>query len=262
MLRSKYFWTQVGLMILAAGLLVGLIFFILGIYTHHGEKISIPGLTGLQVDLATRQAEKDGFEVVVTDSVFIVGKNGGVVLAQNPEKGTFAKEGRKIYVTLTKFMPDMIPISALPALYGKNFELKKKVLVEGYEIQSVIVGQMYDAGEPGSILRVMYNNDTIIDAKGVRDNVSLPKGSKLQFIVSTNEGGQMEVPDLICRSYDEATFTVGTNFQISVSNGLGGKYIVSQDPAYTPGLKVNRGTTIFVELSNTRPPNCPPDDDE
>lgn len=113
MFRSKYFWTHVGLMILAVGLLTGLIFFFLGLYTHHGEKIPISGLNGLQVELAKRQAEEDGFEVVVTDSVFIVGQKGGIVLAQNPEKGTFAKEGRKIYVTLSKYMPDMVPIGSL-----------------------------------------------------------------------------------------------------------------------------------------------------
>ncbi|KXK18641.1 MAG: PASTA domain-containing protein [Saprospiraceae bacterium] len=262
MFRSKYFWTHVGLMILAVGLLTGLIFFFLGLYTHHGEKIPISGLNGLQVELAKRQAEEDGFEVVVTDSVFIVGQKGGIVLAQNPEKGTFAKEGRKIYITLSKYMPDMVPIGSLPALYGKNFELKRKVLMEGYEIQSAVVGQLYDAGEPGCILRVIYNYDTIIDARGVRDNISLPKGAKLKFIVSTNQGGQMEVPDLICQEFDEARFSVGNNFELSGRSGTSGKYIVAQEPAYTPGVKIDRGTTIIVDLSDSRPPGCPPDEDE
>ncbi|MCO6460819.1 MAG: hypothetical protein J5I59_05410 [Saprospiraceae bacterium] len=262
MFKSKYFWIQVGLMVGSVLALVAITLFILRIYTHHGEKIPITRLINLDYTLASTMAKNDGFEVVVSDSVFVVGKKGGIILAQNPEEGTFAKEGRKIYVTLTKYSPDMIPVNTLPALYGKSYELKSKVLLEGFEIQSSIVGRMYDKGVPGQILKVIYGNDTIINEDGIKDKVSLPRGAKLKFIVSTQEGGQVMIPDFVCKMYDEAVFLAGNDLHLSVISGEGGKYVVSQQPEFIPDTKINRGDTIFVTLSNTLPPGCPAFEDE
>jgi len=261
MFKSKYFWFHIGLMVVAVGLLIALIFFVLGIYTHHGEKIPIPKLTDADINLAVEMAEDAGFEVIVSDSVFVVGKKGGMILAQNPLAGSFAKEGRKIYVTLTKYAPDMISVNSLPALYGKSYDLKKKVLLDGFEIQSSVAGYQFDKGDPGQILRVIYGTDTIIDQKGIKEDVNLPRGARLRFILSTKEGGRIEIPDLICKNYDEALFLAGNNVQVVVIKGQGGQYVTAQEPVFAPGMVMDRGDTIFVELSNTRPPDCPPEEE-
>jgi len=257
MLKSKYFWIHIGGMVIALCLLVAVVFSILGIYTHHGEKIPIPKLIDTKVSLAEETADNAGFEVIVADSVFVVGKRGGIIVAQNPSPGSYAKEGRKIYITVTKYSADMISISTLPALYGKSYELKKKVLLDGFEIQSSIAGYQFDKGDPGQILKVLLGSDTIIDHNGISENINIPRGGKLRFILSSKEGGNVEIPDLVCKTYDEAMFLTASNVQLVIRSGQGSEYIVTQDPPYSPGATVERGDSIFIDLSDTKPSSCP-----
>ena len=257
MFKSKYFWLHIGLILIAICVLIAIVFSLLGMYTHHGEKIPIPKLLELTVDRGTNLCEDAGFELIVSDSVFVVGQRGGTIIAQNPEPASFAKEGRKVYVTITKFSADMISISTLPALYGKSYELKKKVLLDGFEIQSSVAGYLFDKGDPGQILKVILGTDTIIDQNGIAENVNIPRGGKLRFILSSKEGGNVQVPDLVCRTYDEAIFLAAGNFQLAIRSGEGGEYIISQEPAFAPGSVIERGDSISIILSDTRPLECP-----
>jgi len=257
MFKSKYFWLHIGLILISICVFIAIVFSLLGMYTHHGEKIPIPKLLELTVDRGTKLCEDAGFELIVSDSVFVVGKRGGAIIAQNPEPTSFAKEGRKVYVTITKFSADMVSISTLPALYGKSYDLKKKVLLDGFEIQSSIAGYLFDKGDPGQILKVMLGSDTIIDQNGIAENINIPRGGKLRFILSSKKGGKVDVPDLICKTYDEALFLAASNYQLVIRSGEGGEYIISQDPSFSAGSVIERGDSIYIELSATRPPNCP-----
>lgn len=257
MLKSKYFWLHIGLIVLALCVLIAVVFSMLNMYTHHGEKIPIPKLIDVSLSLGEEMSEKDGFELIVSDSVFVVGKQGGIIVAQSPVPGSFAKEGRKIYITITKFSAEMVSIGTLPALYGKSYELKKKVLLDGFEIRSAIAGYQFDKGDPGQILKVLLGSDTIIDQNGINENVNIPRGGTLRFILSSKEGGKVEIPDLVCKSYDEAMFLTASNVQLIIRSGEGSEFIISQDPAFSPGITIERGDSIFIDLSDTKPPSCP-----
>lgn len=233
-------------------------FFVLRIYTRHGEKILIPDLNDKSIQSAQAIAAQSGFTLIVNDSIFRVDKPGGVIINQNPRASSFAKTGRTIYVTVTKFSADKLDIASLPSLYGKNFDLKKKILQEGYEINSVVVGHLYDPGEDGSILKVMYGTDTIIDSHGVRNNYQIPKGATLRFILSTHEGGKVSIPDLVCQSLESAQFIASSSgIQLFIKGDIQTGYIVNQEPAFAPGQQIDKGEIITVTLSEERPANCP-----
>lgn len=258
MFRSKYFWLHIALMVLTILLVIFLAFNVLKVYTRHGEKIAIPDLKEKNIETAKEIVAKEGFEIVITDSLFIVGKYGGLILAQNPLPGAFAKSGRTIYVTISKYSPDMVSVASLPALYGKSFDLKKKVLLDGFEINSEIVGEKFDKGLPGMILKVINGHDTIIDENGIKADVNIPRGSTLKFIVSSKEGGAISLPDFNCLSYDEALFFASTNnLKLAVRSGSGGTYVIGQSPEFAPDAKINRGDSIWVDLSERKPENCP-----
>ncbi|MBK6450091.1 hypothetical protein [Candidatus Brachybacter algidus] len=82
MFKSKYFWLHIGLILIAICVLIAIVFSLLGMYTHHGEKIPIPKLLELTVDRGTNLCEDAGFELIVSDSVFVVGQRGGTIIAQ------------------------------------------------------------------------------------------------------------------------------------------------------------------------------------
>ena len=48
-------------------------------YTNHGQELEMPDYIGVQLDEASKNAEDKTFQIVVTDSVHIVGTAGGEI---------------------------------------------------------------------------------------------------------------------------------------------------------------------------------------
>lgn len=238
-----------------------LIHFGLRWYTHHGEKLILPDFTGQNIAMAASEADDLSFQLIVTDSVFRVDQQGGIILNQNPLENSEVKRGRKIYVTVTKYTPETVKVSQIPELYGKDFARKQKELENAFDIRSEIVGYEYDQGAPDQILKVIYNDDVIISSEDRRDEVEIEKGSTLKFILSKNIGGAITMPDLICKKYHEAAFYVeNLNLHIGeiTRDGLledeDGAYIYDQYPR--SGENILTGDTIHLFLSSTKPFNC------
>lgn len=258
LIRTRSFYMNVLWILSAFLVLVFIAFFILRIYTRHGEKILIPDLKDKSIQSAQTIAGQSGFTLAVNDSIFIVDKPGGVIVNQNPLPSSFAKTGRTIYVTITKYAADKIDVASLPSMYGKSFELKNKILKEAFELNSVVVGHLFDPGEEGSILKVVYGTDTIIDANGVRSGYQLPKGATLKFILSTHAGGKVQIPDLVCQSIESAQFIASSSgVQLFISGDIQKGYVMSQDPPFVQGEQIEKGEIIKVNLSEEKPANCP-----
>ena len=137
----------------------------------------------------------------------MVGKEGGIVLDQNPKPKSEVKEGRKVYVTITKYDPDKVLVSELPLLYGNDYS-QKSVELRHRGILTKIRGKKYDSGDPNHILEVYYKDELIIDQSVLKGNVKINKGESLEFVVSDREGGEITIPDLVCYSLSEAEFVL------------------------------------------------------
>lgn len=231
-------------------------------YTHHGQKIQLQSFKGMHISSAKTKAENHDFELIVSDSIFIVGKSGGIITDQNPKPGSYVKEGRKIYVTVTKFGVESIRFGDLPSLYGNAFEQKKAEL-KFREIDLIIKDYTYDPGEPDHILEAWYNGQLILSKDVRMDDVQIAKGSTIECILSKPDGGDVMIPDLTCLSLEEA------NFLLSSSKLMLGEvikkgssepdailYIVSQEPAFDGITTLAMGEKISVTVSQSKPTNC------
>ena len=260
---SKVFWKNVLFIFLTTLLLVFLVNLWLKQYTLHGQKIELPNFVELNIHEAKKIAAENNFEIVITDSVHIVGKHGSVILNQNPESGFFAKEGRKVYVTTTKHNPEMVNIKALPVLYGKNYDRKKKELSIGHQINSTVVGSVYDIGPENHIMMVIYETDTIITRKKRIRNLEIPRGGTLKFVLSKRSGGRVQIPDLVCQTYDAAKFLLNgyklnagdANADATVEN-FSEAYVYKQIPEFSPGKKIAMGTSFTLYLTQELPASC------
>src|SRR5690606_23026533 len=96
MAKSKWFWKQMGITVVASLLVVLGIFLWLKLYTHHGQQLTLPDYTGMDLELARKDASRKSFDLVVDASVHMVGRKGGEILSQNPEGNSKVKENRKI----------------------------------------------------------------------------------------------------------------------------------------------------------------------
>jgi UDP-N-acetylmuramate--alanine ligase len=261
-LMSKDFLKQ--LLVIIGGLLL-FIFLIqlwLRFYTNHGQKLELPKYIGKNIEDVKSQAEDESFEIIVSDSVFIVGKGGGIITDQNPKPGSLVKENRKIYVTVTKYLKESVKVGDLPVLYGNAYEQKKTEL-KYRDIECVIKDYAYDPGEPNHILEVYYKGQLIISKDGKIDDVVIEKGGTLEFVVSQREGGEVTVPDLVCLDIEEARFLMATS-KLEIGDIIkkgGGEpdatwYIVSQSPAYDGVTNVQMGSKITITVSTSKPGNC------
>ena len=261
-MTSKSFFKNllfIGLFFVAVFLLILLW---LRMYTNHGQKLVLPDFVEMPVEDARSMAEEETFEIIVNDSVHIIGKAGGIIIDQNPKPDSKVKENRKIYVTTTKYIADQIKVAGLPTLYGRDFERKSKEL-SFMDLNSVVKDYMYDPGEPNHVLEVYYNGKMIVSKEGREEDVKIEKGGTLEFVLSKRFGGEMSMPDVECMDYESAFFLI-ENLKLKVGKinedgpitDQSTAYIVSQFPIYDPEGLIKIGDEIELTISQEKPANC------
>ncbi len=264
--KSVYFLKNLGILI---GIVFGFLFLVnfgLKTFTNHGEAIEMPDLNGEFLETATDLVKKHKFKLTKADSVFIVGKPGGLIINQNPKPGSKVKSGRTIYLTVTKEKADEIPSSRLPVLYGKSYDRKSRELKNGFEIFSRIVDEKYDPGPENYILAVIYEGDTIVSANERKMDVLIEKGGQLDMIVSKSTGGRLDLPNMVCKTYSEAVFlarTLNIFLDAEVDDAVTDKYdayVSRQQPSFSPDQKILMGDTLKVFLAEEKPFHCVDDD--
>ncbi|MEZ4906151.1 MAG: PASTA domain-containing protein [Saprospiraceae bacterium] len=222
-------------------------------YTHHGQKLELPDYNNVPYTEAAKDAKKRKFELIVDDSIYVVGMKGGIIRDQNPKKGSKVKENRKIYVVVSKYNPDKIKIEDLPSLYGRNYETKKKEL-SLLDINSRILGYEYDKGDPNYILKVYYKGKPIIvDGKPV-SGIEIEKGSTLDFILSKQSGGITDLPNLRCMSASQALFMIESRHLLLGSLYLNDNlitdptgYVVDQSPTASDAIPMDTEVDLFLQ---------------
>ena len=233
------------------GLFIALVFF-LRFYTNHGQKLSLPDYVGMNIEEARKMAAENDFELIADDSVHIVGKPGGEILSQNPDPESPVKEGRKVYVSITKYNPDVFLSARLPQLYGQRFDLKAKELETLFKLNCNIIAYSYDPGPRDHILEVQYKGKPIENAKGKNKRVEIAKGEQLDFVLSKRDGGRVEVPDLMCKQLEAAKFLcqaarlgIGEIVENGEITDLSTAYVYDQVPKPSEG-KVGMGTDRLI----------------
>jgi len=234
----------------------------LRLYTHHGQKIEMPDFVNTQISDASEVAQKNKFEIVVTDSIFIVGKKGGLILDQNPKPGSFVKQNRKIYVTITKYETETIKLGSLPVLYGNSFEQKKNEL-KYRDIDLEIRDYQYDPAEPNHILAVYYEGELIVSKDVIKKEAVIKKGGVLQCILSRRDGGDVTIPNLVCMELEEAKFILESSKLKLGSVVVRGdiddgepQYILNQSPPYDGITNIKMGESITVTIGANKPSSC------
>lgn len=235
----------------------------LDLYTNHGQRLRLGNYTGLPLEKAGKQAYAKGFEIIVSDSVFLTGKPGGYVITQVPKPGSFVKRGRKVYVTVTRFGSEEVDSEVLFSSYGKKYQHKKAELFNLYELKSRIKATEYDPGPAGHILKVYFKDRLLVDKNTQEAGVMIPKGETLDFVVSASTGGTVEIPELVCRSYSEALFELdaaslvpGNVDLTEESANKDSMFVVRQNPPFHRGSTIPMGQAVDITLSVSLPDGC------
>jgi len=260
-ISSLLFVKNLGGMIGALLLFFGITVLFLKCYTRHGDTLQVDDFVGMTYQEAQKVANKVDLDLEIMDSVFIPEREPGMVLEQSPKPMSQVKEGRSIYLTVTKFQPDMV---SLPIFSESSYDYKlyqKKLRRKS--INTEIVETVFDARQASnSIVYLMYDGEKYEDSD-IKKGVEVPMGCTVQFVVTKRESSVVQIPNLVCQAYDEAKFlTTNSSLQIGEvieDNSVTSRssaYVWKQQPAYARQKMINKGGNIKIYLTQYQPDDC------
>ena len=263
-IKHPLFLKNLGLLILFVLLFLFLSNRWLNCYTNHGQQLAVPNLIDQKFEAAKVLAEDQSFELIVSDSIFVLDQEPLLVLSQKPEADARVKEGRKIYVTISKVLPDLVN---LPNLTGGNDDYSQySRKLDRLGVTTKIIERKYSIKlERNTILEIRFQGEDITDK--VKEGYKVPMGSVVEFVVSDRQGGTVELPNLVCKNFEEASFLITSN-KLSIGSitldqtvtDQSIAYVKRQEPSYAPSVSLEVGRPINLVLTQERPANCGGDD--
>lgn len=216
-----------------------LIFQVIRIYARQGEEYELPDFVGSNV----AQLQHDnpiGLDVVVMDSIYRPGEEGGLILTQDPKGGTRVKKGRKLYITMTAYTPED---AVLPELVG----LTVRQAVNELWANGLTAGKLKFVEDP-------YKNNVIdqsCNGKTLYAGQQVERGSVIDLVVGLGDGeGGVPVPFAIGKTAERArrdilsaSLNVGREHFGGVKNRLTA-VVRAQEPDYTGVTRYPLGTEV------------------
>lgn len=216
-----------------------LVFTFIKIYARQGQEYELPDMVGMNI--AELQADNPiELNVVVLDSIFRPGQEGGRILTQDPKAGTMVKKGRKLYITMTAYSPED---AVLPELAGLTVrQAVSELMSVGLE-----VGEL-------KFVEDRYKNSVIDQSckgKTIYAGQQIARGSVIDLTVGLGDStGRSVVPFVIGKTGDKARRDI-----LSVSLNVGKEYykgvkhketavVYKQEPDYNGVNKYAYGTRV------------------
>ena len=169
--------------------------------THHGEAKSVPSVTGKRLSEIQPLLEKEGFNLVIQDSVYYDSLPPSMVIRQVPEADDVVKINRTIYVTINRTVPPDVP---MPNLIGYSFRNAEMILKNmGLRLGDTTFKPDF---AKNSVLEQLYKGQSISSGTKIK------MGSSISLVIGSGIGtADMAVPKLIGLTYDEAKILLETN---------------------------------------------------
>jgi eukaryotic-like serine/threonine-protein kinase len=222
--------------------------------THHGESKTVPSVTGKLFNEAQQILEKEGFELVVQDSVYYDSLKPGMVIKQIPEADEVVKVNRTVYITVNRVVP---PDVAMPNLIGYTFRNAVMILRN----MSLRLGDTTYKPDfaKNSVLEQLYNG------RSISPGTNIKMGSAISLVIGSGIGNEdMAVPKLIGLTYSEARIVLESNGLIIGSvitdplvKDTTNAFIYRQTPTYRTEdgfrVRIRPGQMIDLWLSVEKP---------
>lgn len=194
-LTTKKFLRHLGLAVAIGIILLLSIFIWLKIYTHHGQAITVPNLTGLTVEEVDDVTSSRRLRYEVVDSVFSTEMPRGTVLKQNPKANSQVKKNRKIFLTMNAINLEMV---TMPRLVGLSIRQARLALQNaGLTLGDIEYRPDYAIN---NVLQQMLNDSVI------NEGTEITKGVVIDLVLGMGLSSETtRVPDLFGLGLEVAT---------------------------------------------------------
>lgn len=200
-------------------------------FTKHGEELTIPDMTGRDMNLAINQFKAMHFEVLV-DSTYEPEKKPLTVLKQVPDSGSIVKEGRTVFLTVNMLNPPHIPMPNLINLSYRSAEM----LLRNNKLKVGDTSYKPDIAS-GAVLEQNYKGTPIhageMIAQGSKISLVLGDGlGNRKFIVPVVTGMSVEEAMIVLNQYNLQVYIMPYD-QLSQITDTPSARIVETEPAAT-----------------------------
>lgn len=209
-----------------AGLLIFGTLQMLGVITKHGSFLTVPTVVNLKTAEAIRLLESKGFDVEITDSVYVDTAKMGIVLKQIPDPNSTVKVNRTILLVVNR---ETLPMVDVPALQGRSLTYAMELLKRSH----LLLGDTTFRPDfmMGSILEQTYHGAPIPGGS------KLQWGSKIDLVIGAGLANiRLPVPELVGMTYAEAKFILEQNnisgaliTDVAIKDTLG-SFVYRQNP--------------------------------
>ncbi len=253
-IKRRPLWVNL-LVALGLSVLILIIFFqTLRYWTNHGEYLRVPDVKGKNIEVATQLLEKNGFDVLVQDSVYFDTLAPLAVFKQFPDPDASVKVNRTVYLTINR---SNAPLIEMPNLVGMSFRnAEQELKARGLKL-----------GDTSYVPDIAKNavKDQVYKGESIRPRSIIAMGSVISLVLGAGIGSvDIPVPDLIGMPYSEAIALLEANNIVlgvvtpdpDLNNAISG-FVYRQNPErFNEERKLNRirsGQMMDVWLSITRP---------
>lgn len=218
---------------------------ILNSYTRHGESLSVPDLSGLQIDDAIHLLNEKKLRYAITDSLYFEGKPKLSILEQNPAAKSKVKEGRVIYLTINS---NSVPTVSLPNLMDVSFRQAEAMLTAvGLKTGKLIYKP--DIAKDVVLGMQLYNSPLNAGQK-------IAKGSMVDLVLGNGlEGESIPLPNMLGLTLQEAnnlltssSLSLGSVVYLGAISDSSEATVYKQNPAFTDGATISGGQPIDLFL--------------
>jgi serine/threonine-protein kinase len=195
---------------------------------HNKSLVKVPDLTGKALDVGIREVVNKSLNYKVVQEIYSEEFPSQTIVKQVPSPNLSVKEGRTIYITLSKGK-EMVTVPNLVGLpIGK---VRVELMKIGLELGEID----YDNSE-------FIAKDTIM-AQNIRGGQKVPYGSSVNIVISLGSDAQISVPSFIGLRYDEVLDII-TN-----SGFILGEITYQQSETFTPNTIIGQ-TPEAGEIAN------------
>lgn len=152
------------------------LFKLMGSYTHHDERATVPDFTGQSITNLNKFIEGKNVRYLIVDSLYDPTEKPGMVIKQDPEAKSEVKHNRMIYLYVTS---QVAPQIQMPKLVDKSTR-QALFMIESYGLKAGRIDEI-NADCNGCVLKQLYKGKEIAVGKGIQ------KGSKIDLVVGKKD---------------------------------------------------------------------------
>jgi beta-lactam-binding protein with PASTA domain len=248
-LLTKKFLRHLGLAVGLAIVLLITVLLWLRIYTHHGQSITVPNLSGLTTDEVEDVTSSRHLRFEVVDSVYSTEMPRGTVLKQNPRANSTVKKNRKIFLTMNAVNPEMV---SMPRLVGLSIRQARLALQNaGLSLGDISYRPDYAIN---NVLQQMHRDSVI------NEGTEIIKGTVIDLVLGMGPSDEStRIPDLIGFSLDAAADIIADYYlnigaitydeNMENEDDTAAAFIWRQYPEFDEFSRMNMGMEVDIWLS-------------